>query len=304
MATILKNNIKPGGSTLKNLVITNSAGTQQPVKFVRQVNSQGATATVYDTFKEYAYNGVSINSFSYGDIPANGNAITPSALTYSQVRTEVGHSGDTYGTASLTSGATITYSAKDANGNAVTIGSNGSIGASNLGASSKSRTKIATVTVTVTLNKQSTSKSFDVYQAANAITSTTWNNPSISVFSYPKTSFSSDGGTSSAPTVTVSQSGTNTWTSGNTSAVSNSSFTKTFAISGTGFTVNSSTGVVTIAKNNDIDRSGVVTVSVTGSGSKSATKTYTFSQSGPYEVLNDSSSTLFTASDGDFWVLK
>lgn len=171
MATILKNNIKPGGSTLKGLVATDASGNKRDVKFVRQVNGSGTATTVYDTFKEYSYGAVTINSFSYGDIPAAGGKVTPSALTYSQVRTEVGHSGATYGTANLNSGATITYSGTGVNA------STGEISATSLGATEKARTKITTVTVTVTLNGKSATKTFDVYQAANAFTGYTYDAP-------------------------------------------------------------------------------------------------------------------------------
>lgn len=148
------------------------------------------------------------------------------------------------------------------------------VSGSHLGTSSTSRTWKGTSSYSGTYG----SGSADIYQAANTITSTSWNNPSISTFSYSSSSFAAAGGTSSSPTVSASQSGTHTWTSGSTSTASNSSFSKSYSMSATGFSVNSSTGVVTAGNNTGAARSGTVTVTVTGSGSKTATKTFTFSQ--------------------------
>lgn len=257
MATILKNNIKPGGSTLKGLVATDASGNKRDVKFVRQVNGSGTATTVYDTFKEYAYGDVTINSFSYGDIPANGTAITPSALTYSQVRTEVGHSGAKYGTATLTSGATVTYSGTGVNA------TTGAIGATKLSAADKVRTKIATVTVTVTLNGKSASKTFDVYQQANAITAYS---DLTGTLSLSVGDIAASGGTKKTtdvtPTKSLSQ--TVTYTSGATRAGSISYG----AVTGADVSANSLTST---EKARTAIKSNAFSITATGEGSKTKT---------------------------------
>ena len=257
MATILKNNIKPGGSTLKGLVATDASGNKRDVKFVRQVNGSGTATTVYDTFKEYAYGDVTINSFSYGDIPANGTAITPSALTYSQVRTEVGHSGAKYGTATLTSGATVTYSGTGVNA------TTGAIGATKLSAADKVRTKITTVTVTVTLNGKSASKTFDVYQQANAITAYS---DLTGTLSLSVGDIAASGGTKKTTDVTATKSlsQTVTYTSGATRAGSISYG----AVTGADVSANSLTST---EKARTAIKSNAFSITATGEGNKTKT---------------------------------
>ena len=132
----------------------------------------------------------------------------------------------------------------------------------------------ATVTVTVTGEDNKTAtKTTSVRQEANTH-SDSWYNPDITEYSYSPDPISAGGGTSS-PTVKVRQSGTRTWSSGSSEPLTGS-LSYSYSISGTGFSINSSTGDVTASDRTNIDgseRSATVTVTVTGEDNKTATKT-------------------------------
>ena len=165
MATILKNSIKAVSSTLRGLVATDASGVQHEVKYVRAVNADGVASTVYDTLKEQAFADLAVGELTYGDIPADGSAITPSPLTYSQRRTDIGHSGATYNPTTLVSGATIVFKATGTDGNPVSINAaTGAIGTGSFG--EMERKLYATVEVSVTLNGKTAKRTVNVYQEA------------------------------------------------------------------------------------------------------------------------------------------
>ena len=113
-----------------------------------------------------------------------------------------------------------------------------------------------------------------IYRDANKPGPASWDDPNITEYSYSPDPISAGGGTSS-PTVKVRQSGTRTWSSGSSEPLTGS-LSYSYSISGTGFSINSSTGVVTASDRTNIDgseRSATVTVTVTGGGDKTATKT-------------------------------
>ena len=113
-----------------------------------------------------------------------------------------------------------------------------------------------------------------IYREANKPGPASWDNPDITEYSYSPDPISAGGGTS-RPTVKVRQSGTRTWSSGSSEPLTGS-LSYSYSISGTGFSINSSTGVVTASDRTNIDgseRSATVTVTVTGGGDKTATKT-------------------------------
>ena len=172
MATILKNNIKPSGSTLKDLVVTDNTGTQKPVKFVRQVNNSGGTTTLYDTFDHYEYSEIIItaNHTYNGDVGADGSGVAVAkAPTYKQTRWSVGASGAKYDETELTTGATITYSGTH-------VAANGTVSGSSLGTTPVARnTSFASSVATITMNGKSASTSgVAVAQAANAVTNSNY----------------------------------------------------------------------------------------------------------------------------------
>ena len=142
-----------------------------------------------------------------------------------------------------------------------------------------SRTAMAVIRVTGA-DDRSAIGVFYVYQSENEYNES-WNTPTISEFSYP-TIISAGGGTSS-PTITVSQSGTRTYDSGATEALSNSEFRYRYSkASSSGFTYDMLSGRVTAESRgttySSSTRSCSMTVTVTGSGSVTATKTATCTQ--------------------------
>ena len=115
---------------------------------------------------------------------------------------------------------------------------------------------------------------YPIYREANKPGPASWYDPDITQYSYSPDPISAGGGTS-RPTVTARQGGTRTWSSGS-SEILTGSLSYSYSISGTGFSINSSTGVVTASDRTNIDgseRSATVTVTVTGGGDKTATKT-------------------------------
>ena len=118
-----------------------------------------------------------------------------------------------------------------------------------------------------------------IYREANKPGPASWDSPDITEYSYSPDPISAGGGTSS-PTVKVRQSGTRTWSSGSSEPLTGS-LSYSYSISGTGFSINSSTGVVTASDRTNIDgseRFATVTVTVTGGGDKTATKTTSVGQ--------------------------
>ena len=146
---------------------------------------------------------------------------------------------------------------------------------SSLGCTVKSET---TITVTGSYNGASSSATFK--QAANNKTTVAWNNPTISTFSYGNIAACS---TSATPSISYSQTGTQSYTSGTctTTVTQNSeatiSYSETTAHSAA--SVNSSTGVVTWSANgkNSSSRSVGITATVSMNG-KSVTKSATSTQ--------------------------
>ena len=113
-----------------------------------------------------------------------------------------------------------------------------------------------------------------IYREANKPGPVSWYDPDITQYSYSPNTISAGGGTS-RPTVTARQSGTRTWSSGSSELLTGS-LSYSYSISGTGFSINSSTGDVTASDRTNVDgseRSATVTVTVTGGGDKTDTKT-------------------------------
>ena len=202
------------------------------------------------------YGDITISSFTVGDIAASGGTISSGNVSYVQVVYYT--SGRT---SNITSGATVTYSA--------------AVSASNLGAVAKARTKVGNLTVTVSLNSKSSSKTADVYQAANAVTS--YGNVTISGGSV--SDIPASGGTiSSAPGIAASQ--IITYTSGGTRSGSVSiSYSTAITATSKGTTVS------------DRNKVGTLTATATGEGSKTATKAFDI-----YQAANSKSYGAITVS--------
>ena len=198
------------------------------------------------------YSEITVSGGAVSDIPASGGTRSSftTAPSYSQTW---GWNGSTTGGGTVTSGASISY------GTAVS--------ASSLGTTSKARTRVGSLTCTISLNGKSKSKSIDVYQAENKITSTTNGTPVISL-SANSYSISNSGGSVNIY-ASVSISITNHWSSGSISAGSSKSATPTVSASGTGFSLNSAKTVLTATENTGTSsRSCTVTASYSGATTK------------------------------------
>ena len=220
----------------------------------------------------------------YAEFSQNGpNGIT---ITSSCPQTIYSRSGYNTCTVSVT-GATGTVSYASLNTSVATVNSSGVVTYVDPGT--------ATIRVSATGNENIDSKYVDCQ--VNCVKDTytdSWNEPSITKYSYSPNTIGAGGGTST-PTVTATQSGTRTWSSGATEPLSNSSFTYSYSISGTGFSINSSTGVVTAVDRKDIEgvaRSATATVTVTGSGNKTKPETASISQEANTLTWNNPSLTV------------
>lgn len=203
------------------------------------------------------YSEITVSGGAVSDIPASGGTRSSftTAPSYSQTW---GWNGSTTGGGTVTTDASISY------GTAVS--------ASSLGTTSKARTRVGSLTCTVSLNGKSKSRTLDVYQAANSITSTTNGTPVISL-SANSYSISNSGGSVNIY-ASVSIPTTNHWSSGSTSAGSSKSATPTVSASGTGFSLNSAKTVLTATENTGTSsRSCTVTASYSGATTKTITVT-------------------------------
>lgn len=176
---------------------------------------------------------------SIADIPASGGTAATPTYTYSQLW---GWNGKTNDGGTISSGASVVWSEN--------------ISGSNLGTTTKARTKLGSRTLTVTLNGKSGSASIDVYQAENKIENVTQGGWVVSISANPST-FTEQGGTSQI-SASARASRTNHWTSGATSAASDATGTPTLSIptAVTGFSLSGTT--LTVAENKTANQRSVV----------------------------------------------
>lgn len=161
---------------------------------------------------------------------------------------------------------TVSYSSSDTG--KATVDANGKVTAKGAG------TATITATASGNTNYKSGRATYTVKIVADTYTDT-WNNPSISQYSY--SNIGAGGGTST-PTVKASQSGTRNWVSGYSETLSNSTFNYSYSMTtGNGFSINTTNGNITADSRGTTTgserSSNTATVTVTGSGSKSNTKT-------------------------------
>ena len=202
--------------------------------------SKTASKTV--TFNQAAgvksYGLVNITSFYYSQVSASGGVATP-VLAYSQTW---GWNDDTTSGGTITTGAAVSYSGTG-------VASSGSVSVPTKGTTVSNVTNYTLVTVKVTLNNISAETTAYVTQAANAATSITYGTPSVSLTSAPD--IPASGGSVSSGSMTYSQSRTQNYTSGATSALSaltsgGSVSYSTVSASSLGTTVKSRTNVGTL----------------------------------------------------------
>lgn len=209
--------------------------------FTSTQNESGKKVTV--TFTQAAgvktYGTPTVYLGSIADIPASGGTAATPTYTYSQLW---GWNGKTHDGGTISSGASVVWSEN--------------ISGSNLGTTTKARTKLGSRTLTVTLNGKSGSASIDVYQAENKIENVTQGGWVVSISANPST-FTEQGGTSQI-SASARASRTNHWTSGATSAASDATGTPILSIptAVTGFSLSGTT--LTVAENTTANQRSVV----------------------------------------------
>lgn len=221
------------------------------------------------------------NTATYGTPTISGTAIV----------SDIPAAGGSVSTASgLSASQTVSFTSGSTRAGSVTL-KYSTVSASSLGTTVKSRTKVGTMTATATGEGSKTAtKSIDVYQQANS-SSDSYNAP---VIRRPSVShnFTKDGGTW-ASGVSVSQTGTRTYTSGSTTSITGSaSFTLSESVSW----LTTSGGSITASANTGVSRSATVTISATGSGGKTASSSIGITQDVGLHVSPTSLS--FTAAGG------
>lgn len=255
--------------------------------------SAAKTAEVYQEANTATYGQVTISGGSVSDIPASGGSVgTASGITASQ-------------TVTFTSGATragdveITYST--------------AVSGTNLGTTVTSRTQKGTLTATATgEGDESTTKQFTVYQAANVATY-----GEVTIGQSTPISLQTTGQTY---IINPQAKQTVTYTSGASRNESSSSnpveieASYTVKTPQTGFSLSGNKVTVTANPGTSAREGFVVTITVTGEGSKKATKDITFNQQGSESTIEITPATLtfeaaggsqeITITSNDSWTLS
>lgn len=189
--TILKNNLIVNGINAKN-VIFNGIN----VLTVKRKSKDGTEETiVYDTLKEYSYSDITISKFSYELAPINGGTLIP-VIEYSQTKTEVGNSNETYNSYTLDSDATITYSFVSVDNFTSVSELTGEVVVPSRGKKVDDEdVELSVVTVTVEMNGKSATKDFTIKQAKNYIVSWTNEETALSYDNSKTNKVSASGGT-------------------------------------------------------------------------------------------------------------
>lgn len=214
------------------------------------------------------------------DIPASGGSVSSATVT--------AKGSQTYTSGSVTSDVALTNGSDDC-----TITFSEGVSAASLGTTVTNRTKKGTLTATVTWKTTATkSASVDVYQAANTAT---YGDITFDSAVATEVSLKADGTQSRNMTdnSNVGAKQTVTYTSGATRTEASTTAAVVFDLSpkvktvATGFAL-SSDGIVSVGANPTTEPRGgfVVTVTVTGEGSKTATRDFTFSQQGSSSYIN------------------
>lgn len=200
------------------------------VTYTQAESGKKVTATFTQAAGVKTYGTPTVYLGTIADIPASGGTAATPTYTYTQLW---GWNGKTNDGGTINSGASVVWS--------------DNISGSNLGTTTKARTKLGSRTLTVTLNGKSGSASIDIYQAQNRIENTTQGAWVVSISANPST-FTEKGGTSQIK-ASASASRTNHWSSGATSAAANATGTPTLSIPtpSTGFSLSGTT--LTVAEN-------------------------------------------------------
>ena len=227
-------------------VSARSVGVQVTVTMNGESDSDSTTSEQLAGSKSYAT--PVIETFTYPLIPASGGTVRPT-VTYSQTW---GWNGSTSGGGTITSGGSVSYSGTSVNT------STGSVTGLSAGTTvSDSNVLLTSSQVSVTLNDKTGSQEVGVYRASNVVESI---EAIVSDTSVSSVHFTYSGGTSvsaSGATLTPTLDGAAkfTFTSGATATSASRgskyggilSFSRSYEGSATGFSVDSTTGVVTVS---------------------------------------------------------
>ena len=246
------------------------------IEDVGETSMQNTTLFVQQSAGVKTYSEITVN-LSYPQASAAGGTVNPT-LTYSQTW---GWNGSTTGGGTITSGASVSYSGTNINV------STGAATVASKGATVSGVTTATTATVTVSMNGKTAETSADIQQEANSVESTSWNTPLVSVS--PTTRTSPAEGETFSVTRQATQTGTNTYTSGSTSTVSNNSFTW-YVTSNVGW-ITAGDASITVAKStSSSERTGRVRYLAMGNGNNSGFAICTVTQEqGAYLNVNPTS---------------
>lgn len=211
----------------------------ESITFTQAESGKKITATFTQAAGVKTYGTPTVYLGTIADIPASGGTAATPTYTYTQLW---GWNGKTNDGGTINSEASVVWS--------------DNISGSNLGTTTKARTKLGSRTLTVTLNGKSGSASIDIYQAENKITNTSQGTWVVSISANPST-FTEQGGTSQI-SASARASRTNHWSSGATSAASDATGTPTLSIptASTGFSLSGTT--LTVAENTTANQRSVV----------------------------------------------
>lgn len=199
-------------SSLGTTVKSRSKITTATASLMVNGKTGSTTADVYQAANSATYGAVTISGGTVADIPASGGSVSSAS----------GISGS----------QTVSFTSGDSRPGTVSFSYSTAVSAPSLGTTVKSRTKVGTLTATaIGDGGETATKSFDVYQEANAIVSYDTPVVSLAYADIPA------GGGSVTPTKSFTQ--TTTYTSGSTGSISSGG---TWSYSGTG--VDTSTGAV------------------------------------------------------------
>lgn len=242
------------------------------IKYMIKSVSQAANSVTYAV--------TDVTLAAPADIPASGGSVSSTTVT--------AKGSQTYTSGSVTSDVALTNGSDDC-----TITFSEGVSAASLGTTVTNRTKKGTLTATVTWKTTATkSASVDVYQAANTAT---YGDITFDSAVATEVSLKADGTQSRNMTdnSNVGAKQTVTYTSGATRTEASATAAVVFDLSpkvktaATGFAL-SSDGIVSVGANPTTEPRGgfVVKVTVTGEGSKTATRDFTFSQQGSSSYIN------------------
>ena len=297
--------LSSGAVTVTNNTST-SARNGFKVKITATKNSKSATRYQYydQAAGSQAYMDPVITGFTYETFAAGGATKTPT-ITYYQDYAWNGVAGS--GTRTENTGGTLAYTTTGSLPSGFSTGSNysttGSVTwANRTNVEGDARDAKSNLKLTITMNSK-TSSAFTCTSCVQAANVLTWNNPTVTYSG--STQFANTGGTitMSKSNISISQSGS--YTSGSTASnttLAGLNFAET--TSKTGFTYSKSgSGVNTTASNvadNNASISAVtgntITITATGSGSKTGTKAVTFTQVAGTKVYSNPSIIAYTYS--------